>query len=135
MAAENRQTADQLAALAPGDDVNVESGLEFGRRRHVTATVARVDGSCLQVRCRGPRGASYVERYGLRDGIRIGGGTRAELVNAQPDEPAAVDLLVQQTREIDELYRAWSRRRGDIDALRTLHAAIGTFLKAQLADV
>ena len=75
-------------------------------------------------------GAKHVERYSLRDGFRIGGGSRAELVNARPDEPAARDLLLRQTRQIDVQYRAWSRRRGDVEALRELHAAIGQHLQA-----
>jgi hypothetical protein len=134
LSAENRLTAEQLAALAPGDVVTVESGQEFGRRRHVTATVVRVDGSSVFVRCNGPRGASYVERYGLRDGFRVGGGTRAELVNPPPGEPAARDLLLRETRQIDLLYRAWNRRREDVQALRQLHIAIGAYLDDALVD-
>jgi hypothetical protein len=75
-------------------------------------------------------GAKHVERYSLRDGFRLGGGSRAELVNAQPDEPAARDLLLRQARQIDILYRTWSRRRDDVEALRELHAAIGQHLEA-----
>src|SRR5438309_1556627 len=85
LSAENRLTAEQLAALAAGDVVTIESGHEFGRRRHVIGTVARVEGPCLYVRCEGTRGGVFVERYSLRDGVRIGGGTRAELVSGDPD--------------------------------------------------
>lgn len=75
-------------------------------------------------------GAKHVERYSLRDGFRLGGGSRAELVNAQPDEPAARDLLLRRTRQIDVLYRTWTRRRDDVEALRELHAAIVQQLEA-----
>ena len=122
-------TVEELAALAPGDTVTIESGQEFARRRYSTATVVRVVGSSITVCTEGPRGGKYVEKYGLRDGFRIGGGRRAELVNPRPDEPAARDLLARQTRQIDVLYRAWSRRRGDVEALRELHAAIGQHLE------
>lgn len=123
MAATNRLTAEQLAALAPGDAVTIESGQEFDRRRYSTGTVVRVVGSCITVCSEGPRGGEYVEKYGLRDGFRIGGGTRAELVSAQPDEPAARELLLRQTGQIDVLYRQWSRRRSDLEVLQELHAA------------
>jgi hypothetical protein len=42
VSAENRLTADQIAALSPGDAVTIESGAEFGRRRYATATVVRL---------------------------------------------------------------------------------------------
>src|SRR3954471_19553624 len=86
LAAENRLTAEQLAALRPGDTVAVESGAEFGRRRHATATVVRVNASHVVVSCEGPRGGKFVELYGLRDGVRRGGG-HAEPVNADFRRP------------------------------------------------
>jgi hypothetical protein len=66
VSAENRLTAEQFAALRPGKTVTVESGAEFGRRRYVTATVVRVNGSHVVVSCEGPRGGKFVELYGLR---------------------------------------------------------------------
>ena len=84
MSAENRLSAEQLAALKPGETVTVESGAEFGRRRYATATVVRVNGSHVVVWCEGPRGGKFVEHYGLRDGVRRGGG-HAELVNVDVD--------------------------------------------------
>lgn len=132
MAAENRVTAEQLAALAPGDAVTIESGQEFGRRRYSVGTVVRVNGSCITVRSEGPRGGKFVEKYGLCDGLRMGGGRPAERVDADPEGPAARDLLAQQTRQIDVLYRAWSRRRNDVEALRALHAAIEEQLGSQV---
>jgi hypothetical protein len=128
VSAENRLGADQLAGLTPGDAVTIESGTEFGRRRYTPGTVVRVDTAHVVVSCRGPRGGKFVERYGIRDGVRAGGGTRAELVHAEQDGTAARDLLVRQTRQVDVLYRAWSRSRGDVEALRALHAAIGELL-------
>lgn len=79
-----------------------------------------------------PGGMTFVERYDARDGVRVGGGSRADLVNAQPEEPETRDLLRRQTRQIDTLYRAWSRHRGDVDALRELHAAIGAYVQERL---
>ena len=124
MAAENRLTAEQLAALAPGDPVTIESGAEFSRRRFTTGTVAWVSGPHIMVRC-GP----YLERYRLRDGTREGGVGRAELVNL--DGAAASDEARRRTRQIDVLYREWSRDRADIDKLRRLHAAIEESLELQ----
>jgi hypothetical protein len=133
LAAENRLTAEQLAELSPGDVVTIESGLEFGRRRYATGRVARVVGRHIMVTTQQvPGGMKFVERYDTRDGVRVGGGTPAELVNAQPEEPETGDLLRRQTRQIDALYRAWSRRRGDVEALRELHAAIGAYLQETL---
>jgi ribosome maturation factor RimP len=131
---ENRLTADQLAALAPGDTVTIESGAEFGRSRFTPGTVVRVDASHVVVRCEGPRGrGTYIERYGRRDGVRRGGG-RAELINPDGDEPAARDLLRRRTQQIDVAYREWSRRRADVDALRQLHTTISDYLDEALID-
>ena len=49
MSAENRLTADQLAAMAPGDAVTVESHAEFSRRRYTPGTIVRVTGSADRV--------------------------------------------------------------------------------------
>lgn len=130
MGAENRLSADQLAALAPGDVVTIESGLEFGRRRYTTGTVGRVGGSCIYVSSLGVRGTKFVERFSLRDGVRVGGGNRSELVDVTPDQPAAGDMVRRRTQRIDALYRAWSRRRHDVEALRALHDAIGEYIGA-----
>jgi hypothetical protein len=134
VSAENRLTAEQLAALSPGDAVTVESGLEFGRRRHASARVVRVDGFCVTVSCQGPRGSTFVERYSLRDGLRMGGGTRAELVVAEGLEPAGAERR-RQVQRVDALFRAWTRDRGDVEALRRLHAAIGECLDGESAGV
>jgi hypothetical protein len=119
-----RPTADQLAALAEGDPVTVESGAEFSRTRHTTGTVVRVGDSQILVKLPGPRGVTYVERYGRRDGWRIGRGNRAALVSLEAADPATDERRRQQER-IDVLWRAWSRNRGDVVALRELHTALG----------
>lgn len=49
VAAENRLTAEQFDALAPGDVVTIESGLEFGRRRYTTGKFGRVVGRHILV--------------------------------------------------------------------------------------
>ena len=74
MAGEHRLTAEQLAALTPGDAVTIESGQEFGRRRHTTGTVGRIDASRVVVASQGPRGGTFVERYSLRDGSGLAEG-------------------------------------------------------------
>src|SRR3954468_15790802 len=100
LAAENRLTTEQLAALRPGETVTVESGAEFGRRRHATATVVRVNASHVVVCCEGPRGGKLVEHYSLRNGVRDGGGY-AELVNVDIEDPATRDHLRRRTQRID----------------------------------
>jgi hypothetical protein len=127
LAAENRLTAEQLAALTPGEAVTVESGAEFGRRRYASATVVRVNASHVVVCCEGPRGGKFVEQYRLRDGVRAGGG-HAELVNLDVVDPAARDQLRPRTQRINAAYRQWSRHRGDVEALRELQDAISGYL-------
>jgi len=82
VAVENRLSAEQLAALAPGDVVVIESAQDFRKPRRSTGTVVRIEGPHIVVTCRSPRGIPYVQRYGRRDGVRMGGGNRAELVTA-----------------------------------------------------
>src|SRR5215213_8951780 len=120
VSAENRLTAEQLADLTPGDDVTIESGLEFNRRRYTTGTVARITGRHVVVSC-----GRYVESYGLLDGIREGGAGRAEIVD---HGPRADDEAQRRARQIDLLYREWCRDRADFDRLRQLHAAISECL-------
>lgn len=104
-AVENRLTARQLATLAPGDAVTVDYGMEFGRRRHATATVVRVDAFHVTGSCLGPRESKYVERYGLWDGLRVGGAGLAEVVRAVPLDSSASEQARQAAR-IQELFRA-----------------------------
>ena len=123
MGVDNRLTADQLSALMPGDTVTIESGAEFSRRKYRSGQVVRLDPSYVVVSAPGPRGGTFIERYGRRDGVRVGGVNRAELINADPSEPALTEAR-RRTQHIDVLFRDWSRHRTDADKLRRLHAAI-----------
>jgi hypothetical protein len=127
VAAGNRLTREQLAALAPGDTVTIETGSGFGRSRHTTGTVVRTGPFHVVVRVAGPRGGTFIERYGVRDGLRDSGG-RAELVATGTDTPATRDLLRRRTQRIDTAYRQWSRRRADAEALRELQDAISDYM-------
>ncbi|MGY1751560.1 hypothetical protein [Blastococcus sp. SYSU D01042] len=125
MAAEDRLTADDLAALAPGDPVTIEAGLDFARRRHRAGTVARITGRHVVVRS-GP----YVECFGLRDGIREGGAGRAELVHSDVHRR---NEARRGTARVDQAYRDWSRSRSDLERLRRLHEAVGQALDEEHA--
>jgi hypothetical protein len=131
VAAENRLTTDQLAALSIGDIVTIESGQEFNRPRYATGTVIRVGTSHVDVCCDGHKGGRYVERYRLRDGLREGKG-RAELVQAGAGHLAATSAPGGRTRHIKALYRQWHRRPGDVGALRELRDAISAHLDEAL---
>jgi hypothetical protein len=87
----------------------------------------RVNASHIVVSCEGPRDGKFVELYGLRDGVRRGGG-HAELVNPDGDDPATRDHLRRRTQRIDAAYRQWSRHRADVDALRELQDAISDYM-------
>ncbi len=133
MAAESRLSADQLAALAPGETVTIETSGDFRRPRRSTGTVVRIEGPHLVVLTRSPRGVPYVDRYGRRDGVRVGGGQRAELVNAGAAETAGIPEGRRRQLHIDAAYRAWARNRGDVEKLRELQAAISDVLGESLA--
>jgi ribosome maturation factor RimP len=127
---ENGLTADQLAALTAGDTVAIESGAEFSRRRYRTGRVVRIDASNIVISSEGPRGGTFIECYSRRDGVRIGGLGRAELINPDPTSTGAR----RQTLRVDALYREWTRNRADVDRLRQLHAAISECLEAAQAE-
>jgi hypothetical protein len=127
VAAGNRLSREQLAALAPGDTVTIESGSGLGRSRHTSGTVVRTGPSHVVVSVAGPRGGTFIERYSVRDGLRDSGGP-AELVATDTDNPATRDLLRRRTQRIDTAYRQWSRRRADVDALHELQDAISDYL-------
>ncbi len=127
MAVDNRLTAENLAALAPGDPVTIESGMDLARRRHTAGTVARVTDRHVVVRCGG-----YVECYRLRDGVRDGGAGHAELVHGRVHSD--VDAR-RRFKGIDEAYRDWTRSRSDPDRLRRLHETVSQVLEEQGAPV
>ena len=126
----NGLTAEQVAALVPGDPVTVETAVSGRRPSLATGTVVRLEATAVIVSVpgRGGRG-TFIERYSRRDGVRIGRGNRAQLVDVSSDDRAVRDLEKQRTHHVDVLYRAWSRRRGDVEALRQLHAAIEQLLQ------
>jgi hypothetical protein len=103
---DNRLTAGQLAALKPGDTVTIESGQDLRRPRLATGIVVRVAGSDIVVKVASRHGVAHQERYRRRDGIRIGGVSRAELVNADATRPAATSEERRQVHRIHGLYRA-----------------------------
>ena len=72
MAVDNRLTAEQLAALAPGDPVAIEFVRDYRRPKHVAGTVVRFVGSQIVVSCRSDRGVPYVHCFDRR-GIPVGG--------------------------------------------------------------
>ncbi len=133
MAASNRLTADQIAALEPGDTVTIESAADFGKPRHAVGTVVRLAGTHIVVSCTSPRGVRYVHQFARRDGVRIGGGHRAELVNTDAINTAPADQRQQMLR-IDALFREWTRHRADVDKLRRLRDAISECLDESLVE-
>jgi hypothetical protein len=90
--------------------------------------VVRLDPSSVLVKASGPKGGTFVERYSLRDGVRVGGINRAELINADLSGPALTEAR-RRTLHIDSLFREWSRNRTDVDRLRRLHRAISECLE------
>jgi hypothetical protein len=118
VAAENRLAAEQLAALAPGDVVTIESGAEFSRRRCTAGTVIRVTARHIVIRC-----GRYLEQYRLRDGVRVGGVGTAELVTPDGGEPLTSEAR-RRTQRIEAAYREWTRNRADSDRLRRVQEAI-----------
>jgi len=131
LAAENRLSAEQLAALVPGDVVMVETSGDLRRPKLCAGTVVRIEGSCLVVSTKGARGAAYIHRFGRRSGASIGGGRHSELVTGEPLEAGPSDARRHQLR-IDAAYRAWARNRVDVAKLRDLQAAISEALDGSL---
>jgi hypothetical protein len=109
--------------------VTIESGAEFSRRKYRSGQVVRLDRSYVVVRAPGPRGGTFIERYGRRDGVRVGGVNRAELVNADPSSMELPEAR-RRTSHIDSLFREWTRNRTDTERLRRLYAAIGECLES-----
>ena len=76
----------------------------------------------------------YVHEFGVRDGVRVGTGGRAELVTADAPEPTSVEQRRQAAR-VDAAYREWTRERGDLDRLRVLREAVDQYLDERLTSV
>jgi hypothetical protein len=127
MAAENRLTGEQLAALSPGDTVTIETSRDLRRPAFSSGTVARVEGPHIVVSCRSPRGVAYVHHFDRRDGVRIGGGHRAELVTTDPAQALSAHRPPGAAR-VDAAYRAWARNRANPELLRQLQAAVADAL-------
>jgi hypothetical protein len=123
-----RLTPEQLDALVPGDVVTIESGAEFGRTRRRVGTVTRVTDTKVFVTVESARGVPYVQEFSLRTGWRAGRGNNAALVSASPSGSSADDGRRERQR-IDALWRAWSRDRSDVAALRDLYEALGRQLE------
>lgn len=100
------------------------------RRRLTAGTVCRVEGSSIVVSTRSARGVPYIDRFGRRDGFRIGGGSHAELVNSDPT--AAATRRRPEIARVDAAYRAWTRNRAGLDELHELQPAVAEALAGQL---
>jgi hypothetical protein len=122
VAVDNRLTAEQLAALTPGDPVTIEFVRDFRRPKHVAGHVVRLVGSQIVVSCRSDRGVPYVHHFDRR-GIRVGGGGQAELVAGAAPEPVSTKQR-RRAALVDASYREWTRNRADVESLRQLQAAI-----------
>ena len=86
----------------------------------------RLTGTEIFVRCTTRDGVTYQERYGRRDGVRLGGG-RAELV--KPELENALPREERSVRRIDGLFRRWRRDPDDLVAMRRLRDAISDYLQ------
>jgi hypothetical protein len=133
VAADNRLTAEQLAALAPGDPVVIEFVRDFRRPKHVAGSIVRFVGSQIVVSCRSDRGVPYVHHFDRR-GIRVGGSGHAELVSAAVSEPVSAEQR-RHAAAVDAAYREWTRSRDDVDRLRQLRDAIDACLDDRLTAV
>jgi hypothetical protein len=133
VSAVNRLTGEQLADLAPGDPVVVETGGDFRRPQQSSGTVVRVSGAHIVVSVRSARGVPYVHQFGRRDGVCTAGARRSELVNPDGLPADAPSEQRWHAARIDALYREWKRSR-DGETLRQLHAAIGEHLAVELVS-
>ncbi len=105
--------------------MTIEESPPYREPERRTGTVVRLTGTEIFVLCTSTDGVTYQERYGRRDGVRLGGG-RAEFV--KPELENAVLLEERSVRRIDALFRRWKRDRDDLDALRSLRDAISDYL-------
>src|SRR5215207_6566187 len=98
MAADNRLTAEQLTALAPGDPVTIEFARDFRHPKHVAGAVVRFVGSQIVVSCTMRDGGSKYLHCFDRRGVRIRSGQYAELVNAEAPKPGSTNQRLQAAR-------------------------------------
>ena len=82
MSAQNRLSPERLAALTVGDEVTIEAAGSYREPERRTGTVVRLTATEIFVRCTTRDGVPYQERYGRRDGVRLGG-ERAEVVTSE----------------------------------------------------
>jgi hypothetical protein len=129
---DNRLTADQLAALTPGDTVIAETS-NGGWRDPDTrpATVDRLTRTQLVVTYPAPRGGTLEARFRRDDGSQIGNHGRL-LDPGHPDTIRALTTVDRNRAQerIDVLAHTWRRNRNP-DTLRQLHAAITDHLTTQ----
>jgi hypothetical protein len=126
VSAENRLPPERLAALTVGDEVTIEASASYREPERRTGTVVRLTATEIFVRCTTRDGVPYQERYGRRDGVRLGG-ERAELVT--PGLQNAASRRERSLSRIDALFRRWRRDRDDLEALRRLRDAISDYLQ------
>ena len=132
MAVDNRLTKEQLAALAPGDPVVIETSGDFRRPRRSPGTVVRLSGPHIVVSCCSRRGVTYLHEFGRRDGVCVGGGRWSELVDLELAEPVATDQR-RQLLVVDAAYREWARDRADVERLRQRQRVRGSWGPTALA--
>ena len=131
MAADNRLTGKELAALSPGDAVTIETSGDFRRPRYSAGAVVRLAGSCIVVSCRSARGVPYVHQFDRRTGGRIGGGAVAQLVTVEGADDTEQD---RQLAQVEAASREWARHRTDVDKLRRLRDAVSECLDESLVE-
>jgi hypothetical protein len=129
VSADNRLPPDRLAALTVGDEVTIEEASSYREPERRAGTVVRLTGTEIFVRCTTRDGVTYQERYGRRDGVRLGG-ERAELVTPEPEN--AVSREERDLSRIDALIRRWTRDRDDLETLRRLRDALSDYLRDHL---
>jgi hypothetical protein len=81
------------------------------------------------VRCTTRDGVPYQERYGRRDGVRLGG-ERAELVTSELQDAGSRKEL--SLSRIDALFQRWTRDPDDLESLRRLRDALSDHLHDHL---
>ncbi len=79
----------------------------------------------ILVSARSGHGAAHQGRHTRRrDDNSIGEASRAAPINADARHPAATSEAGQRVQRFHALRRAWNRKRGGVNTLEQLHAAI-----------